>query len=102
MVTVAQPPPAYGFWVTLMWGALALIAPFAVAAFSYQYFLHGDPALNVPMLMLAQVGSVVVVACALRLKRWDILDYVRLTRPVPRGVLLATATAIALVLLQVL
>jgi CAAX protease family protein len=96
----AETQPPYGSWATLIWGALALLAPPPIAALCYHYFLQGDPALSEPMLMLAKIGSVVVVACALRLKGRNIVDYLRLTVPLPREILLAIAVAIAFLVLQ--
>jgi membrane protease YdiL (CAAX protease family) len=96
----AETQPPYGSWATLIWGALALLAPPSIAALCYHYFLQGDPALSEPMLMLAKIGSVVVVASALRLKGWNIVDYLRLTVPLPREILLAIAVAIFFLVLQ--
>jgi membrane protease YdiL (CAAX protease family) len=96
----AETQPPYGSWATLIWGALALLAPPPIAALCYHYFLQGDPALSEPMLMLAKIGSVVVVASALRLKGWNIVDYLRLTVPFPREILLAIAVAIFFLVLQ--
>jgi len=96
----AETQPPYGSWATLIWGALALLAPPPIAALCYHYFLQGDPVLSEPMLMLAKIGSVVVVACALRLKGWNIVDYLRLTVPLPREILLAIAVAIFFLVLQ--
>ena len=100
MVTPAENGEAYGFWGTLIWGSVAIFAPAAIVAFCYQYFLHGDPALNRPMYMLASLGSIAVMAGALRLKHWNILGYVRLTIPRPDEVLLAVASPAALLVLQ--
>ena len=96
----AETQPPYGSWATLIWGALALLAPPPIAALCYHYFLQGDPVLSEPMLMLAKIGSVVVVACALRLKGWNIVDYLRLTVPLPREIPLAIAVAIFFWVLQ--
>jgi membrane protease YdiL (CAAX protease family) len=96
----AETQPPYGSWATLIWGALAVLAPPPIAALCYHYFLQGDPALSEPMLMLAKIGSVVVVASALRLKGWNIVDYLRLTVPFPREILLAIAVAIFFLVLQ--
>jgi uncharacterized protein len=96
----AETQPPYGSWATLIWGALALLAPPPIAALCCHYFLQGDPALSEPMLILAKIGSVVVVACALRLKGWNIVDYLRLTVPLPREILLAIAVAIFFLVLQ--
>jgi membrane protease YdiL (CAAX protease family) len=94
MSTPTVPAPSWGFSATLAWGAGALLAPFAIVAFFYQVFLHGDPALDVAMSMLAQLGSILVVAAAARIRGWNIGDYLSLTVPRGRDMLLGLVSAI--------
>jgi len=92
--------PCYGFWPTLFWGATAIAVPTALAAFWYQFVLRADPALNDAMWIVANLGTVIVVAGAIRFKGWNIVDYFGLTVPTRLHVLLGITSATCLLLVQ--
>jgi membrane protease YdiL (CAAX protease family) len=104
---IAELPPPWGFWATLAWAVLAVLAA-GVTGGAILWFDWGQVSpsaelqdqpwflLQLIMINAAQVG---VAAAAARLADWPVGPYLGLNRPRGRDVLIGIAALIILLLL---
>ncbi len=100
------PPQPWGYFVTLAWALLAVVASTlvgiaAIATFFPERFAAVD--LDVTVVGVVSIGAfaaeIAVLALAARLARWPVADYLGLTVPNRREVAIGFGSVIALVLI---